>query len=134
MWLIATALLFLPGIHFWTGPKAPPIRKPETPLDLMRPEAAAHWRFARAAGPHLPPRSTYTVTAPTRDEEMSVFMISVGLITHATGLATSYFSVHHPQFGNRAEYILAYACAGAEPTAQLVTYAPGGCVFRRSRL
>jgi hypothetical protein len=109
LWLLGASLLLVFPIRLWIR-AAPPdlLARPTTPVDQTDGAAARQWIFLRKVRTVLPPGATYTVIAPTRDVEMNLFMMSLGLLPEAEGLPSSYHGVPTPKIGSRARYVLAY--------------------------
>jgi hypothetical protein len=64
---------------------------PETPFDNTRSGHAEQWRFLDEASTIVPAGSTFTVDAPEADTEMSLYMMSIGLLPNSTPIPRSYF-------------------------------------------
>ena len=112
LWLAGSSLLLVFPIRLWI--RAAPrdlLARPTTPVDHTDGAAARQWIFLCKARTVLPPGTTYTVIAPTRDVEMNLFMMSLGLLPEAEGLPSSYYGVPTPKIGFRARYVLAYQSA-----------------------
>ena len=133
-WLAAGAVLLAFAPQTWSrGGQGSWFAPAETPLDRASPAAAAQWRFLSDALPALPPGATYTILAPTRDAEMNLFMMSLGLYV-ARGhlpIPSSYFGVDWPGRGEGADYVLDYGCRQTAPApAETAVRVRGGCVLR----
>jgi hypothetical protein len=107
-WLAGAMLLLVFPIRSWIR-YAPRDLLPRTvtPLDGSDPTAARQWLFLWQARTAVPPGATYTVTAPTSDAEMNLFMMSLGLLPEGLGLPTSYYGFRTPA-GAHARYVLTY--------------------------
>jgi hypothetical protein len=134
LWLAATfLLLFFPLLGWHRIPAGDRWRLPDTPLDRTNPAAAQEWRFLRRARAWVPPGASFTVLAEDRNREMSLFMISIGLLPDRWPLPSSYF-LQPDASGARAEYVLAFQCdpRGAAGGI-LIRRLPDGCVYRREQ-
>ena len=112
LWLAGASLLLVFPLRLWI--RAAPrdlLARQISPLDHTDGAAARQWIFLWKARTIVPPGTTYTVIAPTRDVEMNLFMMSLGLLPEAEGLPSSYYGVPTPEIGFRARYVLAYQSA-----------------------
>ena len=112
LWLAGASLLLVFPLRLWI--RAAPrdlLAQQISPVDYTDGAAARQWIFLRKARTVIPPGTTYTVIAPTRDVEMNLFMMSLGLLPEAEGLPSSYYGVPTPETGFRARYVLAYQSA-----------------------
>jgi len=133
-WLAAGAVLLAFAPQAWSrGGRGSWLAPAETPLDRASPVAAEQWRFLSDALPKLSAGATYTILAPTRDAEMNLFMMSLGLyvVRGHLPIPSSYFGVDWPGRGAGADYVLDYGCgqAAAAPSGTTVRVR-GGCVLR----
>ena len=104
---------------------------PETPISNVHGFFAWQWKFLLSARHAVLPGSTYTVRAENPDDEMSMYMFSLGLCTRRTALPTSYFGVPRPE-GAKARYVIAYGdYTGGEQGLRFVVRFPGGTVYER---
>jgi hypothetical protein len=107
--LLAALVVLAVGI---SQSRTPPIRvalrPPETPVDHVSPAYARCWRFLKEARKYVPEGSSYTVLASTPDEEMLLFMLSLGIFERHRAIPTSYWG-SHIELGSRARYVLAVA-------------------------
>ncbi len=111
LWLAGASLLLVFPLRLWI--RAAPrdlLARQISPVDHTDGAAARQWTFLWKARTVVPPGTTYTVIAPTRDVEMNLFMMSLGLLPEAEGLPSSYYGVPTPN-GFRARYVLAYQSA-----------------------
>jgi hypothetical protein len=76
-----------------------------TPFDNTRSGHAAQWMFLSHAAHYVPRGATFTVHAPDRDTEMSLFMMAVGLLPEASPLPSSYYG-RSMVLGDRARFVL----------------------------
>ena len=105
--------------------------RPVTPVDGIDPAAARQWTFLRRARAVVPAGATYTVTAPTRDVEMNLYMMSLGLLPDARGIPSSYYGVSTAERGARARYVLAYDNPPMSEDVRLRAGFPEGNVYER---
>jgi hypothetical protein len=124
-------LLLFPLRHWIRASPREPLAAPATPLDRTDGVAARQWLFLRQARTTVPPGETYTVVAPTRDVEMNLFMMSLGLLPEARGLPSSYYEVPTPEIGSQARYVLAYENAPASGRVRLRAVFAEGQVYER---
>jgi len=135
-WLFAAALLLAFAPSIWRREGTPGwFGLAQTPLDRVSPAAAAQWTFLSDALRTMPRGrgATYTLFAATPEEEMNLFMMSLGLYVERghRPLPRSYFGVDFPGRGAGAEYVLDYGCGRTDPAAyELVARVRGGCVAR----
>ncbi|MHB0968866.1 MAG: hypothetical protein ACYC7A_01230 [Thermoanaerobaculia bacterium] len=134
-WIVATIALLAFPIAFWSRISAPlRTHAPRSPVDLSHPGFAAQWRFLDATLRDVPPGESFTVIASTPDEEMSLFMIAIGLAGHRRPLPTSYWNTPQPEIGGLARYLLVYRPGAACPTGtRQVAQSDGGCLCDRLR-
>jgi hypothetical protein len=129
-WLAASAFLFLPGI--WTSRLPPPraFRVPQTPVDLTWDRYARFWLFLKEARHHVPPGASYTVIASDREDEMYLYMFSLGIFEKQTALPSSYFGNPTPD-GAHARYLLVYRSPSLAPDDRLVAKLENGAIYER---
>lgn len=134
VWLAAGLLLLAFAPRVWKrGGRPSWFELAKTPLDRPSPAAAAQWTFLSDALRVLPNGATYTIFAPSMDDEMNLFMMSLGLYVERghTPVPSSYLGMEYPGRGAGADYALDYGCgktasAAYEPVARV----RGGCVAR----
>jgi hypothetical protein len=76
-----------------------------SPFDNTRSGHAEQWIFLSEAARNVPRGTTFTVLAPDRDTEMSLFMMAVGLLPEASPLPSSYYG-KATAVGDLAGYVL----------------------------
>ena len=134
-WGAGCALLAGLIVAYWAGlPADGRLRVPTSPLDNVAglSETPRHgWAFLWQVREILPPGATYTVVAPDRDTEMSLYMLSWAVLTECRALPTSYYGTPTPERGAEARFVLAYGCEGAVPGATLVQRLNEGCIWDR---
>lgn len=85
-------------------------RVPATPLDRTNARLARLWMFLLEVRDKVPEGASYTLRAPDADDEMALYMLSLGILYKHTALPSSYFGRATPE-GVRARYVLAYGGA-----------------------
>jgi hypothetical protein len=135
IWAIAGIVLLAFAPRVWSrGSPARLFSLAETPIDRPSPDAAAQWVFLSDSLKHLPRGASYTIRADTGDEEMNLFMMSLGLYEGHLPYPNSYFGVPIPGYAANADFVLAYGCGGAGRGANvLVARVRGGCVERAAK-
>jgi hypothetical protein len=130
-WLGSVALLIAPAQIWSNTPLAEFRRPPDSPIDRSAPHGAAHWRLVSKAAAVLPGDASVTFRAASRDDEMSMFMIAVGLMPAADLRPSSYWNGKVTE-GAAAEYVVAFqAGADIEPGSELIGHWPEGVLLRR---
>jgi hypothetical protein len=76
-----------------------------SPFDNTRSGHAEQWLFLSRAARYVPRGETFTVRAPDRDTEMSLFMMAIGLLPEASPLPSSYYGRSNVS-GDRARFVL----------------------------
>ena len=133
LWITAAAILFVPGL--WTSrlPSPATLRVPKTPVDLTWDRYARFWSFLKEARHHVPEGRSYTIIASDRDEEMYLYMFSLGIFERHVALPSSYFG-HPTGGGDRARYVLAYHRVLKNVDLRLVASLEEGAVYERTHL
>ena len=132
LWLFGAMLLLAFPVRDWI--RAAPdfvFVRPVTPLDGIDLNTARQWTFLRRARAVVPAGATYTVIAQTRDVEMNLYMMSLGLLPDARALPTSYHGISTTDHGARARYVLAYENPPLSEEARLRAVFPEGNVYER---
>jgi len=102
-----------------------------SPFDNTRSGHAEQWIFLSEAARHVPCGMTFTVLAPDRDTEMSLFMMAVGLLPEASPLPSSYYG-QSTEVGDHARFVLEFEAPGSVRTPEKHTTAiTGGRVAKR---
>jgi hypothetical protein len=89
------------------------------------------WSFLEQARDRVPEGASYTVIASNPDDEMYVYMFSLGILQKQLALPTSYYGIPQP-VGLRARYILSFG--GSPPGIEgvrLVFRCADGAVYER---
>ena len=130
VWIAAAALLFVPGL--WRLPSLGTLlRIPSTPVDLTWDRHARFWSFLKEARHHVPAGQSYTVIAPDRDDEMYLYMFSLGLFEKHVALPTSYYG-RPTGAGEGARYVLAYRRTPDISNVRLIARLEDGAVYERA--
>lgn len=102
-----------------------------SPFDNTHSGHAEQWSFLSGASRYVPKGTSFTVLAPDRDTEMSLFMMAVGLLPHASPLPTSYYG-QPMSIGNEARFVLELEGPSSdEPPQQHAIEVTGGWVWQR---
>ena len=133
VWFVgAFALVLFPLARFFRQPLREELRLPTTPVDRVDPARATQWLFLTESRRHLPPKPSFTVLAEDPDVEMSLYMMSYGVVEDGLPLPTRYYGNPTPEFGREARYVLAFGLPDVpEPSARLVARVRGGAVYER---
>jgi hypothetical protein len=130
----AAVLLALFPLSFWI--RIPPrdwLVTPVTPIDRTPSIDPAQWTAVWAVRSMIPEGKGVGVIAPTPDETMTLYMISVAVLTNETVFPRWYFGVDYREIYQNAEYVIAFRCtdpglANAHRIAQLGDV----CLYRRA--
>jgi hypothetical protein len=132
--LIAAALMLAIGWRTSLVPSPLGWKMPETPVDLGSARYAAFWRFLKEARRLVPDNASYTAIAKDPEDEMYLFMLSLGIFERHEALASSYYGVPTPQEGDSSRFVLAFDKEPSPPTSfRLVARVGPGSVFERRR-
>jgi len=136
-WLAAALILLLFAPLVWKrGGRGGWFEIAETPLDRPSPSGAQQWRFLSDTLAVVPPGASYTIFAPTPDEEMNLFMMSLGVCLGRRPLPHSYFGHVSSVYSDNAEYVLDFGCRTPLPSdhpVERVVQVRHGCVAKRKR-
>jgi len=134
-WLAAALLILLFAPLVWKrGGRGGWFEIAETPLDRSSPSGAQQWRFLSDALQVVPPGGSYTIFAPTPDEEMNLFMMSLGVCVGRRPFPHSYFGVVTPGYSENADYVLDFGCRAPARASRPIERLVGvrhGCVAKR---
>lgn len=134
VWLISAFVVLAGPLVTWSSfLRNHPLRVPASPTENDQPQLAAYWRFLASARPIVPPGSSYTIKAPTPDDETQLFMLSAGLYADTTPYPATYVWQPQPGGGREAKYVLVYGapeCPADAPSMRLVN---GGAVCIRDQ-
>ena len=134
IWTAAGILLLVFAPRVWSRGGPARLSLAETPIDRPSPEAAAQWVFLTESQKHLPPGASYTIRADEPDDEMNLFMMSLGVCQGHLPYPNSYFGIPIPGHAAHADFILDYRCGSdASDGRALVARVRGGCVERQTK-
>ena len=102
-----------------------------TPFDNTGTWHAEQWRFLHQAAQLIPKNASFTVVAGDHDVEMSLSMMSVGLLAEARLLPSSYYGEPVPA-GAAARFVLEYGDSRRSRQGEtFVALIPGGTLWER---
>ena len=129
LWIIgAIAVLIGPAVRWTDFLRTHRIERPASPTENDQPQLAAYWRFLADARQFVPKGSSYTIKAPTTDDETQLFFLSQGLYGDVEPRPSTY--VWQPQPGG-GKYVLVYGSAECPPDTRLMHSVKGGAVCVR---
>jgi hypothetical protein len=132
IWLGGATAVLIAGLSTSRIPSSRSLLNiPATPLDFTNAKLARLWTFLAEVRDKVPEGASFTLLASDPDDEMALYMFSLGLLDKRVALPSSYFGVATPQ-GGEARYVLSYG--GALPGtdgALLVFRARDGAVYAR---
>jgi hypothetical protein len=133
-WLATALLLLLFPLRFWVSPGGRSmLTRPASPTDHAHPGLAEQWLFLDGAARSVPDGATFTVRGRDPDEEMTLHMLSLGVLRQARAVPTTYYGRRVNSGAERAQYVLSYRGAvGPGPGLELVARVGGGLVLRRT--
>jgi len=133
IWVIGAAMVLAAGLHCSRLPSiATAFRVPATPLDWTSERGARLWAFLTQARDVVPPGVSYTVQGQNPDDEMNLYMFSLGLFFKQEALPSSYFGVATPGPGCRARFVLVYGAAFPRGGGRLIRKFGEGAVYERA--
>ena len=102
-----------------------------SPFDNTGSGHAEQWIFLEEASRQVPEGASFTVVAPDRDTEMSLFMMAVGLVPESSPVPSSYYGQSTGR-GDLAEFVLRFGESGSLPPSEIpVASISGGRVTQR---
>lgn len=132
VWLLAAGLIVVfQGIDLLST-RMPRFRGNGVPVSRVHPNLEVQWRFLNEAALAVPSGASYTIISRDPDTEMSLYMMSLGILLDRRPRAASYFNVPTPIGGRDARFVLAFA--GARPAGEpmrVVRNTPWGQVYER---
>ena len=132
IWLLgAIAVLAGPAVMWCNFLRQHRIERYASPTEVLQPQLASYWHFLAAARRVVPAGSSYTIKAPTRDDETQLFMLSSGLFADVTPYPATYVWTPQPGGGREAKYVLVYGSAECPADAPLMRPVKGGAVCIR---
>ena len=134
IWTAAGILLLAFAPRVWSRGGPARLSLAETPIDRPSPDGAAQWVFLTESRKHLPQGATYTIRADGPDDEMNLFMMSLGIYEGHLPYPNSYFGIPIPGHAANADFVLDYRCGSVGAGGrQLVARVRGGCVERLTK-
>jgi len=127
----AIAVLLGPAATWTTFLRTHRIERPASPTENDQPQLAAYWRFLASARKFVPAGSTYTIHAPSPDDETQLFMLAEGLYGDAQPRPATYLWQPQPGGGRDAKYVLVYGAPECPADAPLMRPVKGGAVCIR---
>ena len=132
VWLIGALIVLVGPLVTWSSfLRTHALQRPESPTDNDQPQLAAYWRFLAAARPIVPKGSSYTIKAPTPDDETQLFMLSAGLYADVVPYPATYVWQPQPGGGREAKYVLVFGAPECPPDASSMRLVNGGAVCIR---
>ena len=89
-----------------------------SPFDNTRSGHAEQWIFLNEAARHVPHDASFTVLAPDRASEMSLFMMAVGLLPEASPFPSSYYG-QSTGVVDQARFVLQFEGAGSAQSLEI---------------
>ncbi len=129
LWIAGTLSLLAPP---WIGWMASPVSVaiPVTPVDRVNGLYARQWILLQAARETIPAGQSFTTIARDKEEEMLLFILSLGVLRDRFPVPASYWKRPVAE-GARARYVVSYECIEPSGAARLVRRFPEGCVWER---
>lgn len=104
-------LVALFPVAFWLRiPRADWLVTPVTPVDRTPGIDRAQWTALWEVRSLIPEGKGVALVAPTPEETMTLYMISVGVLTKNTLFPRWYFGVDYRAIAENAEYVIAFRC------------------------
>ena len=129
LWIAGTVMLLAPPLVRWMASPVS-LALPLTPVDRVNTLYAREWALVHSATAVVPPGQSFTAIARDKDEEMILFMLSVGALRGQYPVPSSYWS-RPVADGDRARYVVSYECVEPPGAPRLVRRFPEGCVWER---
>lgn len=130
VWVVGTCVLLVPPVIGWFSAPVS-LKMPETPVDHVNPLYARQWVLLQQAKELVPRGESYTVIARDKDEEMALFMLSIGVLVDRTAAPSSYWNRPEAESGSRARYVVSFECLEPTGPKRLVGRLSNGCVWDR---
>jgi hypothetical protein len=129
-WTVLSLLLLVGPALFWASePAERRLHRPSSPLDLTLEQTAKQWAFLASAAPVVPAGAVVTVDAADSGEEMSLYMLALGILPGHRVVPTTYWG-HPVDPPFRADVELAYGCADRSGAGEVIARFPHGCMRR----
>jgi hypothetical protein len=130
LWLIGSSLLLLGPVVYWSTLSTFDLVIPRSPVLRINETYSRQLALVEQAKALIPSGATYTAVAIDRDDEMSLFMLSLGALWDRRPMPTSYFGGPR-EHGAEARYVISYRCEVTEPRIRLLGVFREGCVYER---
>jgi hypothetical protein len=135
MWIVGALIVLTGPLVTWSSfLRTHRLEIPASPTENDQPQLAAYWRFLAAARPFVPAGSSYTIKAPTPDDETQLFWLSAGLYADVTPYPATYVWQAQPGGGSEAKYVLVYGAPECPADAPSMHMVAGGAVCVRDKL
>ena len=118
VWLLAAVLIVVFQFVDFVATRTPRLRASGLPVSRIHSNLEAQWRFLSEAAVAVPPGASYTVAARDPDTEMSLLMLSLGVMLDRRPRPATYFNQPTPGGGRDARFILAFE--GLRPSDERV--------------
>lgn len=118
IWLIAAMLVVVFQFVDFAAARTPRLRASGLPVSRVHSNLEAQWRYLREAAEAVPPGASYTIAARDPDTEMSLLMLSLGVLLDRRPSPATYFNRPMRGGGRDARFILAFG--GLRPSDERV--------------
>ncbi|MHB0969927.1 MAG: hypothetical protein ACYC7A_15890 [Thermoanaerobaculia bacterium] len=133
-WMLGSALILVIALSDALASPRPFFKASDVPVARLHGRLRDQWLFLQTVRNVIPPGAAYTVHASNRDVEMSVFMISLAVLTRNEPRPRSYFRIETADGGRSAQYVVAFKDAAPhEPNVRVVASNRWGHVYERLR-
>ena len=130
LWIAGSLSLLAPPLIRWIASPVS-LTIPMTPVDRVNWLYARQWALVQEAREIVPAGQSFTTIARNKDDEMLLFMLSVGVLRNRSPVPSSYWKGPVAE-GARARYVVSYECFEPPGAARLMRRFPEGCVWERS--
>ena len=130
LWIAGTLSLLAPPFVRWMATPVS-LAVPSTPVDRVNGLYARLWTLVHEASAIVPAGQSFTAVAKDKDEEMILFMLSVGALRGQYPVPSSYWERPMAE-GDRARFVVSYECVEPSGAPRLVRRFAEGCVWERS--
>lgn len=132
VWMLGSALILVIALSDALASPRPFFAVSDVPVARVHGRLRDQWLFLQAVRNFVPPGATYTVHSSNPHVEMSVFMISLGVLARHKPQARTYFGIETAHGGRAARYVLVFRGVGLpEPGARIVASTRWGQVYER---
>jgi hypothetical protein len=131
IWLGGATAVLIAGVSTSRIPSRSLLTVPATPLEHTNGRLAPLWSFLVEVRDKVPEGASYTLRASDSDDEMGLYMLSLGVLDKQVALPSSYFGVATRE-GGEARYVLSYGGDLPAPDGALLVFrARDGAVYAR---